>query len=129
MCSYWDHIDRIPKHGFLQVDWISLEKVMLRQKITRQHWISKHASNTCGTNDTLVKWKQKQSVACPRCGEIENAIHVWKCRHAGADTIWDQFIKSLGTWLHNTTSTSLTQLLVNSLQEWRAGSMSTNTTN
>jgi hypothetical protein len=123
MSSYWEHIDRISTQGFPHVDWISLEKAMLRQTLGRRHWISKHACNLCGTNDTLVKWKQKQSALCSRCTEIETAAHVWRCHHSGADTIWDQFLQSLGRWLQETTSTVIAQLLIQSLQAWRDGSL------
>jgi hypothetical protein len=128
MQEYWTHINRLSIQGFDTVDWTAIEKAMLTQTVSRRHWISKHASNNCGTNVTLVKRRQQQSEACTRCGERETAIHVWTCHHAGAEAIWDKFLQSLGLWLHSTTSTTISQLLVNSLREWRSGELATTDT-
>jgi hypothetical protein len=123
MQAYWTCIQRLSVQGFGSVDWTAIEKAMLTQTVSRRHWISKHASNNCGINTTLVKRQQKQSDACIRCGASETAIHVWTCHHNGAEAIWDAFLKSLGLWLRTTTSSTISQLLVNSLRDWRTGNI------
>ena len=76
--------------GFLtpeQVEWIDWEagqKALLSMTSSRQRWVSKHTTGMCGVGKFLKLWKQQSHDKCPRCGQVEDAKHVWTCPDAGA---------------------------------------------
>lgn len=74
----------------------------------------------CGVGKYMVRWKQRDSPACPRCGEFEDAAHVWRCHGSNSDQVWENSIEKLRVWMtqHNT-DPDIAELLVDMLKSWR----------
>ena len=85
----------------------------------KQHWIVKHSTGTCGVNEKLVEWKEKESALCVRCKLIENAAHVWKCQHNSSREVWDNALIELKEWMvQNLAAPAITQALIQGLKNW-----------
>jgi hypothetical protein len=53
----------------------------------------------CGVGKFLVRWKESDRPDCPRCGEYEDARHVWICKSEEATYVWDNRMDKLFSWL------------------------------
>lgn len=82
----------------------------------------------CGVGKYMVRWKQRESPGCPRCGDFEDAEHVWKCRGSNSDHIWKNSIENLRLWMsQNDTDPDIAELLVDMLNSWREDTNTNNT--
>ncbi len=71
----------------------------------------------------MHRWKQRSSAACPRCGEFEDAPHVWQCRGANADVVWTKSLESLDVWMTSVqTDPDIQEAIISHLSKWRLGS-------
>jgi hypothetical protein len=83
----------------------------------------KHSAGMCGVGKFMARWKQRETSDCPRCGEFEDAAHVWRCRGSGADQIWLQSLDSLQVWMNkHDTDPDLATLLIDMLLAGRTES-------
>jgi hypothetical protein len=88
----------------------------------RRVFISKHSARMCGVWKFMKRWRQWKEDQCPRCGEPEDAAHVWKCNGEGAKDIWEKALDELEMWLRSVdTDLTLTYILVTSLKGWQSG--------
>jgi hypothetical protein len=53
----------------------------------------------CGVGKFMVRWKEKETACCPRCGEYEDARHVWLCNNVDACNLWKTELDKLMAWL------------------------------
>ncbi len=68
----------------------------------------------------MKRWNLREDSNCPRCGEFEDAPHVWKCRGQGADEIWEKALEDLEGWLNKIqTDPDIVYCLVGHLKSWR----------
>jgi hypothetical protein len=49
----------------------------------------------CGVGKFMKRWKLSQNSACPRCGEVEDAPHVWTCQGSGVNDLWTIALSNL----------------------------------
>ena len=47
----------------------------------------------------MMKWKQRRTPECPRCGQDEDATHVWLCKNEAATKAWEKSIQALQEWM------------------------------
>jgi hypothetical protein len=124
MGLYWDRHDL---SQFAVVSWKAIGKAMRKETPLKRQWIVKHSTGNCGVNKKLVEWKEKDSAACVRCGEIETAGHVWTCQHNSTRIIWDQSLIELKEWMINhAAAPDLTVALIQGLTNWYNGNTTTN---
>lgn len=94
---------------------------MQSTKRSRRVFVSKHTVGMCGVGKFMHLWKQRSSAACPRCGEFEDATHVWKCKGANAEVVWRKAIDDLETWMDSVqTDTDIQAVIINKLNSWRS---------
>jgi hypothetical protein len=68
----------------------------------------------------MKRWKERDTDACPRCGQIEDAPHVWKCIGEGASDVWDRSLTDLEEWLNSVnTDPDITTSILWNLNKWR----------
>jgi len=69
----------------------------------------------------MVRWKQRSSAECPRCGSSpEDKVHITLCPADTVNTLWEEAITELTTWMKAEQSDpQLVQALVDGLQAWR----------
>jgi hypothetical protein len=112
MASHWDHLQRIPSAEFRHSDWIALGHAMKATTFHRRMWLTKHAAGNCGVNYIRKRRKEIDSDKCPRCEAIETPLHVWLCKHAQANDIWETSLHKLEVWLRTSTSDNITDQLI-----------------
>ena len=61
----------------------------------RRRWLTKHRSSNCGIGTTLVKWKYQVDAECPRCNQVEDKAHVFRCQDPSAKSLWDTNLTKL----------------------------------
>jgi hypothetical protein len=119
MGMYWDRHDEIELSKFPTVAWHSMGHSMKNETALKQHWVVKHSTGICGVNEKLVQWKEKTSAFCVRCGKIENAAHVWKCKHHSSQVIWDKSLLELKDWMiDQSAAPSIINALIQGLKNW-----------
>ena len=119
MKQFWGKKRRLTQNTFFSVDWNAIYKASSTSTKKTTRWINKHATGICGTNNNLLKWKQRDNDLCPRCGQPESAPHVWRCQGHGADKLWNQYFSDLEKWLvSNETAPALQHALIENLQHW-----------
>ena len=70
----------------------------------------------------MVRWKQRESDACPQCNEPEDASHIWLCKNPESITVWKESIETLRSWLiAQQTHPSFTAIICSRLLEWKTG--------
>ena len=65
----------------------------------RRRWITKHWSSNCGIGTTMVKWKYQVDAECPRCEQVEDKDHVFKCQEQSARQLWDDGMSKLAEFM------------------------------
>jgi hypothetical protein len=88
--------------------------------VFRRRWIVKHVAGVCGVNLVMVQRKQKQSSACPRCGEEETPTHVWQCQDEEAKRVWQDAIFELKVWMESQeTLPAIITAICDNLTNWQ----------
>jgi hypothetical protein len=119
--EYWRRKDRFGSVPPEEIDWDTLGHAMASLPIQRQHWISKTTTGFCSTGRMMVRRKERESDACPRCGEPEDIVHVWQCAH-DTDKLWTKALSDLQSWLDsNGSHPEITNLIIDRLSRWRSG--------
>jgi hypothetical protein len=87
--GYFDHIHgqtildwhvshfRFPACYAQRIDWDVCATALQHLPTGWRRWVAKHTSGFCGVGTKMVQWKEQPTAACPRCGNDENARHVW----------------------------------------------------
>jgi hypothetical protein len=47
----------------------------------------------------MLKWKDCDNPNCPRCGQFEDAPHVWICTGCDTNSVWKESLDKLSEWL------------------------------
>jgi hypothetical protein len=69
----------------------------------------------------MVQWKEQPTAACPRCGDDENARHVWLCQEPAMFFVWALLMYSLSAYLESIhTVTEIIFWIIRCLTEWRS---------
>jgi hypothetical protein len=53
----------------------------------------------CGKGKFQKIWKLQETDACPHCGQLEDALHVWTCQAPAISTLWEQSLQQLQSHL------------------------------
>ncbi len=77
------------------VDWKAIGLAMKGIKRGRRVFVTKHVVGMCGVGKFMKRWRQWDTDQCPRCGDSEDAQHVWICKAASANDIWSKAIDSI----------------------------------
>ena len=101
MESYWNKKRALTKDSFPTVAWSAIHDAGNDTSKTRAIWIVKHSTGICGVNSVLTQWKQRDDPHCSRCGQVETALHVWRCIGAQSAQLWHSSLTSLSEWMHS----------------------------
>ncbi len=119
MQPFWEKKRNINPNTFHFVDWLAINKATNSSAKHTARWITKHATGICGTNDNLLRWKQRDDDICPRCGQPETTLHVWQCTGHGAGDLWITWLSELESWLISQhTAPTLQAALLDHLHSW-----------
>lgn len=77
-------------------NWEAIGTALHANPKPRQHFITKLTTGFLGVGKWMKHWGKWEEDLCPRCGVLEDAVHVVICKGNGANEIWDS---SLKTWL------------------------------
>ncbi len=97
--SYWTAKQRITPAQVSSINWEAIKGTMSQEKRRRRVYISKHAVGICGVGKFLLRWKESQTTACPRCGALADEPHVWICPDHVAEQLWNRSLDNLREWL------------------------------
>jgi hypothetical protein len=118
--DYWVKKNKFPSNQVEHIHWEALGKAMSESKLARRTFITKHATGMCGVGKFMKRWGERDTDACPRCGEPEDASHVWKCSQAQAQDVWDTSLGKLDTWMSEVgTLPAVKQSILDHLHSWK----------
>ena len=84
--------------------------------------MTKHMAGMCGVGKFMLQWKQWDKDQCPRCGEPEDAPHVWTCKDPEARDIWSKAIASIELLLRKlNTDPTICHIIILYLTGWQTG--------
>jgi hypothetical protein len=119
--AYWGHKEDSPENIVL-VDWPLIGFAMKQAPRSRRAFVTKHTCGMCGVGKFMKRWKEWEEDICPRCGEQEDAPHVWRCKGPGTAEIWNKSLQELETLLHQLdTDPTLTYIILVHLRGWWSG--------
>ncbi len=119
--QYWRRKLNLSEMAITTINWDVCEEGLRWLDIYKRIWLSKMTTNTAPTGQILHRRGYQENPVCPRCGLFEDASHVICCLHPDATVLWQRRLLDLAQWLtRQSTSPSLQQLLLQSLQNWRA---------
>jgi hypothetical protein len=76
----------------------------------------------CGVGKFMKRWKQWETDLCPRCGELEDASHVWVCKDLVARDTWSNAIANIDLTLQKLdTDPTIRHLILVYLNGWQTG--------
>jgi hypothetical protein len=120
--AYWDKRNRFQGGSAELIDWKATGKAMAAVSLTRQRWVTKHVSGFCGSRKMMHRWKKCAEPKCPRCDEIEDSHHVWKCQGMEVNEVWDKSMARVKEWMRKEkTQPSLAAVICDRLSAWRYG--------
>jgi hypothetical protein len=120
--EYWDRKKRFGSATAEQIDWDSFWVAMKLTPLNRQRWVSKMVSGFCATGKMMRRRRERTTDECPRCGQVEDVEHVWRCQFDTA-SIWEKALSGLKEWLMaNSSHPEMTRLIIEGLSRWRDGS-------
>ncbi len=71
----------------------------------------------------MHRWGEWESPNCPRCGLLEDAPHVWRCKGSGTKEIWNKAVSDLESLMRQLgTDPTLVHIIVIYLKGWWDGS-------
>ncbi len=85
-----------------KIDWKVINRAMKDSTLNKKWFIVKHVSGMCGVGKFMVRWKERETAACPRCGKHEDATHVWQCQDEEATLTWNKSLANLYQWMVST---------------------------
>lgn len=120
--KYWGGKSDLTNKELSTVDW---EAALLSSKqvpITWRNFILKHSTGMCGVGKFIFHWQQRPSLACPRCGMMEDAQHVWVCKGCDSRVVWDSSLSSVKSWMASkNTNPDIQHQLLAHLNSWWEG--------
>jgi hypothetical protein len=126
--AYWDRKQRLGPFSAREIDWEAFGNAMRVSPPNRQRWVSKTISGFCATGQMMKRRRERDTDACPRCGDLETVEHMWKCQQDTAD-LWESAIKSVQRWMtENHTHPEMVRVIVQCLNQWRFNNNSKPTT-
>jgi hypothetical protein len=119
--AYWGRKEDSPENIVL-VDWPLIGFAMKQAPKARRVFVTKHTCGMCRVGKFMKRWKEWEEDICPRCGEQEDAPHVWRCKGPGTVEIWNKSLQELETLLHQLdTDPTLTYIILVHLRGWWSG--------
>jgi hypothetical protein len=119
--QYWISKDRVTTDSFSEIHWDAMKKAMLQSPRSRCTFASKHTVGMCGAGKFMQRWKEWESPNCPRCGQFEDAAHVWVCSGSNAGDIWEKSLRDLDEWMSSVnTDPDIQSAILHFLQSWRS---------
>jgi hypothetical protein len=119
---YWAEKRQQELTTISNIDWTLIGKAMRSIPRSRRVFISKHVSGMCGVGKFMKRWKEWEDDRCPRCGEPEDAPHVWRCKGEGTADIWTKSLEGLASLLRKLdTDPTLLHIILVYLRGWWAG--------
>jgi hypothetical protein len=71
----------------------------------------------------MHRMKQWSTPACPRCGQDEDAEHVWLCQQTEVQQMWEVAMEEVASWLRiQGTQPEISTAIINGLNAWRNNS-------
>jgi hypothetical protein len=106
----------------MNINWGAIGQAMSQSQRSKRSFVSKHTVGMCGVGKFMVRWKERVSPNCPRCGQLEDASHVWICSGCNSAEIWEKSLEDLEQWMSSvSTDPDIQDAILQHLKSWRAG--------
>jgi hypothetical protein len=116
----WAKKDDWIKDNSDEVHWEAIHTSASETSLSKQIFITKHASGMCGVGRFMCHWKQRDTDPCPRCGMAEDTLHIWRCSGCNSDIVWNAAIENLTVWMDSVdTDPELCSGILHYLNSWR----------
>ncbi len=104
--------------GYAATNWDALDKAMEESPRSKCTFITKHTAGMCGVGKFMLK--ERDNPNCPRCGQFEDAPHVWICKGCDANSVWNDSLAKLNVWLSFVqTDPDVQDVIIAYLNGWR----------
>lgn len=117
---YWENHFEWPAGMGSTINWNSIGIAQGSLPLSRKIWLAKTVSGFFSHGKMMKRWKFKNNSTCPRCQEpLEDAVHILRCSHPEANSLWHQRVSELKRWMiQNSTSVLVATTICERLQSW-----------
>jgi ribonuclease HI len=117
---YWIYKGKVNPTQLSNINWTAIQKAMKTAPFNRRKFIVKHTSGMCGVGKFTKIWKETETDNCPRCGDYEDATHVWVCQNNDATLQWNKSLADLHKWMMTVkTDPDIAMAIIEHLDCWR----------
>jgi hypothetical protein len=122
--NYWMKKQRAREDNFESINWTRIGSSLDQMPLIKRLFCSKHTAGMCGVGKFQQIWKNRESAACPHCGQFEDALQIWKCSADTVPEIWESSLKNLESSMHKLdTDPILLKIIIDYLNTWRSGEL------
>jgi hypothetical protein len=116
---YWENKRKV-EPGV--IDWAAYQKARATIPRQRQVWLTKLSSSFCACGKMMLLMGKWDHDNCPRCGQSEDAEHIWTCGAPSTEPIWTEAADRLSeTAAKFKTPSALTEAILEGIKWWRLG--------
>jgi predicted nucleic-acid-binding Zn-ribbon protein len=81
------------------INWDACQSSLNKLPFGKRRWLLKHATRFCGIGKMEKIKGNQEHEDCPRCGQVEDTIHVVRCKGTGTEKIFELAVHNLEVML------------------------------
>jgi hypothetical protein len=84
--SYWCRKGQFSSEIFHSVVWKATQDTSKQVSFSKRLFIIEHSTGMCGVGKFMHPWRLSSNPDSPRCGQLEDAQHIWVCKDVKIST-------------------------------------------
>jgi hypothetical protein len=118
--AYWIRKHSIKKELITNINWDACQQSLKQLPFGKRRWLLKHATGFCGVGKMEQLRGNQNHANCPRCGQFEDAPHVFRCQGNGTDNIFEVAVQKLELKMGDSfTAPEIITSLGTRIRKWR----------
>jgi hypothetical protein len=95
LLAYWHRRARFPPEAVDFIHWDAVKRASNDSAPGLRRWVTKHTVGMCAVGKFRKIWGHAPTDECPRCGRLEDTLHVTRCPSPGAREEWAEQMSKL----------------------------------
>jgi hypothetical protein len=118
--DYWKHKHNLTDELITNINWEACRKSINRLPFGKRRWLAKHTTGFCGVGKMEKLRGNQDHDECPRCGLMEDAPHVVRCKGTGANLTFSVALQKLEITMHKLfMAPEIRTALLTRIRQWR----------
>ena len=118
--AYWSKKHNLTPELITTINWDACHHALKQLPFGKRRWLLKHATGFCGVGKMEKIRGNQDHAECPRCGQLEDAPHIARCRGDGTDAVFDVAVQALELkMIESFTAPAILSALGTRIRQWR----------